>query len=188
MPLLQRVPLVLFLQTHRNGVSTVVLVRICAGPHPVQPDRASKGSSGNLVLDTGNAIMAWYRAADVLPQLQVEASALHFFGVRLKRIIASIWSLDFLSQICAVVLLIVFGFWAGAMNGASLVWFVCCFGSEAVARSSIILSNRQLGDLSPVRSILLQGCSDMGGGRVVLLFLSLLMIQLDCESTSRLGD
>lgn len=35
-----------------------VLVSICAGPRPMQPDRASKGSLGNLVLDTGNVIVA----------------------------------------------------------------------------------------------------------------------------------
>lgn len=35
-----------------------VLVSVGAGPHPMQPDRASKDSLGNLVLDTGNDIVA----------------------------------------------------------------------------------------------------------------------------------
>lgn len=35
-----------------------VLASICAGPPPMQPDRASKDSLGDLVLDTGNAVVA----------------------------------------------------------------------------------------------------------------------------------
>lgn len=35
-----------------------VLVSICVGPHAMQPDRASKDSLGNLVLGTGNEIVA----------------------------------------------------------------------------------------------------------------------------------
>lgn len=35
-----------------------VLVSIGAGPHPMLPDRASKDSLGNLVLDTGNDMVA----------------------------------------------------------------------------------------------------------------------------------
>lgn len=54
--LLQKVLLILFLQTCRNRVLLVVLVSICAGPHPMQPERASKDSLGNLVLDIGNAM------------------------------------------------------------------------------------------------------------------------------------
>lgn len=74
------------------------------------------------------------------------------------------------------------------MNGASLIWFVFCFGFEAVTGSSVILGNRELGDLSPVRNILLQGCSGIRDCRIPLSFLSLLMIQLGCESPYRLGD
>lgn len=99
-----------------------------------------------------------------------------------------LWSSDFLSHISTDSFLIIFGFWAGAVHGTSLIWFVFCFGFEAVTGSSVILGNRQLGDLSPMRSILLQGCSGMSDCRVPLSFLSLFMIQLDCESPYRLGD
>jgi len=74
------------------------------------------------------------------------------------------------------------------VNGASLIWFVFCFGFEAVTGSSVIVSNRELGDLFPVCRILLQGCSSMRDCRVPLSFLSLLMTQMDCESPYRLGD
>lgn len=53
--LLQRALLILVLQMHSNGVSMAVLVSICAGPHPMQPDRASKDSLGSLVF-AGNDI------------------------------------------------------------------------------------------------------------------------------------
>lgn len=98
----------------------VVLVSICAGPHPMQPDRASKDSLGNLVLDIGNAICGLI-VADVLQHLQVEASVLHFLCQIKKDHWQYSWSLDFLSHISAVALLIVFGFWAGAVSGDSLI-------------------------------------------------------------------
>lgn len=61
----------------------------------MQPDRASKDSLGNLVLDTSSAIVAQYRAADVFQQLQLRP-LLFIFWCQIEE---DHWqSLDFLSR------------------------------------------------------------------------------------------
>lgn len=63
-----------------------------------------------------------------------------------KRIIGSICGL-FLSHISTITLLMVFGFLAGAVNGATLICFVSCFGLEGVSVSSVILAIDNWGTL-----------------------------------------
>lgn len=49
------------------------------------------------------------------------------------------------SHISTLALLMVFGFLAGAVNGATLICFVFCFGLEGVSVSSIILTTDNWG-------------------------------------------